>query len=101
MLGVKPTGVRRSTANVPGRVLMAAMKAVYEDVHEVEVETGRIAKRSIADRIYGFVSKHELLVLGIVLVAVAASSLVHSHHKQFWLDEIFTIIVSTQPDLHH
>jgi len=80
---------------------MVAMKTVYEAVYEEEVKTDPIAERSIADRIYGFVRKHELLVLGIVLVAVAASSLVHSHHKQFWLDEIFTIIVSTQPDLHH
>jgi hypothetical protein len=77
------------------------MKTVYESVYENKIEPDRIADRSIAERIYAFVEKRELLILGIVLIAVAVSSLLHSHHKQFWFDEIFTIIVSTQPDLHH
>ena len=80
---------------------MGAMKTMYESASRQEMQADRVAGLSIGERIYGFVENNELLILGIVLVAVAASSLLHSYHKRFWLDEIFTIIVSTQPDLHH
>ena len=73
------------------------MKARGARRRKPNVQTGR----SIADLIYGFIEKNEILVLGFLLILVVAFSLLRSHHKQFWYDEIFTIIVSTQPDLHH
>ena len=80
---------------------MGVNNTVYENVYEAETETGCIAAPSIAERIYAFIEKNEILVLGFVLFTVTFGSLLYSYHKQLWLDEIFTIIVSSQPDLHH
>ena len=80
---------------------MGAMKTMYESTRGKETQAERATGRSIADLMYGFIEKNEILVLGFLLILVVAFSLLRSHHKQFWYDEIFTIIVSTQPDLHH
>lgn len=80
---------------------MGAMKTISEHVSGQETQADRLAGRSIADLVYGFVEDNEFLLLGCFVVLVIAFSLLRSHHKLFWYDEIFTITVSTQPDLHH
>ena len=77
------------------------MKTAYQSVEEARIETGAVAGNTVAKRIYAFLERNELRVLGFVLLAITVSSLLCSYHKQLWLDEIFTIIVSSQPDLHH
>jgi hypothetical protein len=80
---------------------MGAMKTMDGSVFGQETQADPVAGRSIADRVYRFIENNDIAVLGFLLILVTAFSLVRSHHKQFWYDEIFTIIVSAQPDLHH
>jgi hypothetical protein len=56
--------------------------------------------RSIADFIYDLLARYELVFLALLLAFVFVYAAVSSLHKRLWYDELFTVIVATQPTLH-
>lgn len=56
--------------------------------------------RSVGDWLYDFVARYETAWLIFVLVMVFGAAILGSRHKHFWFDEIFTIIVASQPSWH-
>ena len=80
---------------------MRAAVSTEDSVEERSVSPRNSHGSSIADRLYGFIEGHEIAIFLCLLGYTLVFSLLRSHHKLFWYDEIFTIIVSSQPDLRH
>lgn len=79
---------------------IGAMKTVHESVLIQDSQCESVTGRTLADRGYDFIEENEFAILGILLILVTVFSLLRSHHKLFWYDEIFTIIVASQPNFH-
>jgi len=56
--------------------------------------------RRIGDFVYDLLTRYEIVSLTLLLVFVFIYAAVASLHKPLWFDELFTIIVATQPTLH-
>ena len=56
--------------------------------------------RRIGDFVYNLLTRYEIVSLTLLLVFVFIYAAVASLHKPLWFDELFTIIVATQPTLH-
>jgi len=57
-------------------------------------------RRTIGDFLYGLIRKYEIGLLILVVATVFVFAAICSHYKHFWYDEIFTVIVANQPNLH-
>jgi len=57
-------------------------------------------EQSLGDRAFGLVGRSEIGLLVGLLLLTTVFAVIRSHHKHLWFDEIFTIIVATQPTLH-
>lgn len=71
---------------------------VSTDVLYTEEQSGR--KKTVLDVVDTTVSRCAVYVFCVVLICVAYRSYVGSLTKPFWYDEIFSIIVATQPSWH-
>jgi hypothetical protein len=65
------------------------------------LEADRIDEaRSLGDIVFAFLARYEIAVLLLLLILTAAFAVLRSYHKYMWYDEIFTVIVATQPTMH-
>jgi hypothetical protein len=80
--------------------LEAAPREMLDGVSAVDDLHGPPGRRSVGDWLYGFVQRYEIAWLVFVCLVVFGAALVGSRHKHFWCDEIFTIIVASQPTWH-
>lgn len=56
--------------------------------------------RSVGDLCYDMLSRHALVFLLLLLSLVFLRAVAESHGKRLWYDEIFSVIVATQPTWH-
>lgn len=65
------------------------------------VGTAEHRARSIGEMAYGFLDRHSHLVLAFICLVFFALIVQINHRKPLWYDEIFTVLVATQPDWNH
>ena len=64
------------------------------------MEQAKSESRSVGDFIFDLLARYEIVFLALLLVFVFLYAAVSSFHKRLWYDELFTVIVATQPTLH-
>ena len=67
---------------------------------EAAVTEEKPGQRTIADFCYDLLTRHEIAFVILLLVTAFVYAVLNSHRKLFWYDELFTVIVATQPTWH-
>jgi hypothetical protein len=76
----------------------AGQSASSHDSNLLQCDSG--CGRTFGDLCYDTLSRHGFLALLLLLALVLASSICGSHQKSLWFDELFTVIVVSQPTWH-
>lgn len=58
------------------------------------------APDSPGEHVSRFLERHEAVLLGILLVSVLVLSILIGRIRPMWFDELFTMLLATQPNLH-